>query len=191
MIVTLIEKMAGASIALRRTSMQIIEKDIIIQAPLEKVLEIMTDIERYPQIVPNIEKVNVLSFTPEDNKLHAEIHSYAAVLRKNIISVHEIVYDLENLSLKFQQTNGMIDDFRGHRQLVIEDDGVRFYSRVEFNLGNGFLAKMAGGMLKGVVEQNIEQLLGSVKTAAEQCELKVMTIDELRENLYQKLVFAA
>ena len=168
--------------------MQTVEKSIIINSPLEKVYETMADLKAYPQYMPNIQNVNILGYDEAAMAARIEVYSKSKMLPKVMVSTQTLKFDIDANSILFEQVKGEMKVFRGHRHFErIDDNSIKFNSKVEFHYNDSMLAKMANSAIKMAVEANVDVLLKSVKERAEKCDLPVLSFDEIKDYLKRQL----
>ncbi|MCB1160911.1 MAG: hypothetical protein H7A25_16095 [Leptospiraceae bacterium] len=167
--------------------MKKVEREVKIKAPLEKVMEVMIDIERYTKFIPSINSIELTHFCENNRRIEAKFKSKLPVINADVVSHQEICFDLSRYRFQFRELEGKFKHFRGVRELHRGSDAVTFYSRVEYQFGDGFLFSLLNESLKSVVYSNIESLQNGIKKEAESCKKEIHCLESLEKQAIQKL----
>jgi ribosome-associated toxin RatA of RatAB toxin-antitoxin module len=143
--------------------MPYVESRIEIFAPARLVYELAKDQERFPQFMPDVEKVTIL----ERNPGYVISRWKTLVEEAPIEWTEEDRFDDEALRIDYKLLEGDLDKFEGawtfhHR------DGITYVALgVEYDFGVPTLAELIGPTLQKKVRENSEMMLAALKREAE------------------------
>ena len=124
--------------------------------PSGHVYDTIADFARYPELVDTVRSVQVGPAAPDGSV----ISSWSVLFRNGILRWREVDwFDREALCIRFEQTEGEFDVFRGDWRLEPEDDGVRLIFRAEFDFGVESLAPILNPVATRVLTESMRTIL--------------------------------
>jgi ribosome-associated toxin RatA of RatAB toxin-antitoxin module len=150
-------------------SLQIVRRRAEVDAPIEAVLSLTLDAERYPEFAPSIRSTQLLWHDAKSRKYLIRYESTIPVIQKTAISEQEVHYDIVNTTFHFRETKGTFGRFEGHRKLFdLGDNRSAIESEVRYSFGgNKLVAALVNKATQGLVETNLTHIQEGIKRLAE------------------------
>lgn len=143
--------------------MPYVESTIEIAAPRRKIYELAKDMERYPDFMPDVESVKILSRNGNTTTTRWK----TLVEEAPIEWTEEDVFDDANTRIDYRLIEGDLDKFEGAWTFE-ERDGKTFVRLgVDYDFGVPSLSELIGPILRKKVEENSLMMLRALK---EECE---------------------
>lgn len=150
-------------------SLQVVRRREEIAAPIEAVLSLTLDAERYPEFAPSIRSTKLLWHDRENRKYLIRYESVIPVVQKTAVSEQEVEYDIAGTTFHFRETKGTFGRFEGYRRLVNLGPGrSAIESEVRYSFGgNKLIAGLVNKATQGLVEANLTHIQEGIKRLAE------------------------
>jgi ribosome-associated toxin RatA of RatAB toxin-antitoxin module len=138
-----------------------VEKEITISKyrNRERAWNIISDFAKYPEIMKNVEQVNVI----ERNEAKGKSEWHVKVEDAPITWIEEDFYDKENGILSFKSIEGDLEIFNGRWELTEIEGGMKIKFSVEYYLGIPVLEDSLGPILKEKMQSNIDEMLSDIE----------------------------
>ena len=144
--------------------MPYVESRIVIAAPARRVYELAKDQERFPQFMPDVEKVTILERNPD-----SVISRWKTLVEEAPIEwTEEDRFDDVALRIDYQLLEGDLDKFEGAWTFEHRDGVTHVVLGVDYDFGVPTLAELIGPTLQKKVRENSEMMLAALKREAEQ-----------------------
>lgn len=143
--------------------MPYVERSIVIQGPLEAVYALAKEMERYPEFMPDVESVKVVS--REGNVTVTEW--VTSVEGTPILWTEKDVFDDVNRRIDYQLIEGDLDKFEGAWQFRETPEGTEVVLGVDYDFGIPELTALIGPTLHEKVGENSEMMLQGMKRQIE------------------------
>lgn len=149
--------------------LQTVRRRVEVNAPLEAVLSLTLDAERYPEFAPSIQATELLWHDQQNRKYLIRYTSTIPVINKTAVSEQEVEYDLAETVFRFRETSGTFGRFEGYRRLHHLGEGrSAIESEVRYSFGgNKLVAQLVNKATQGVVQSNLEHIQDGIKRLAE------------------------
>lgn len=143
--------------------MPYVETSIEIAAPRRQIYELAKDMERYPDFMPDVESVKILS--RNGNKT---VSRWKTLVEEAPIEwTEEDVFDDVNTRIDYRLIEGDLDKFEG-AWTFDERDGTTFVKLgVDYDFGVPSLSELIGPILRKKVEENSMMMLKALKEHSE------------------------
>lgn len=143
--------------------MPYVETSIEIAAPRQKIYQLAKDMERYPEFMPDVKTVKVLSRNGNTTTTR-----WKTLVEEAPIEWTEVdVFDDANTRIDYRLIEGDLDKFEGAWTFE-ERDGKTFVKLgVDYDFGVPSLSELIGPLLQKKVEENSMMMLKALK---EECE---------------------
>jgi ribosome-associated toxin RatA of RatAB toxin-antitoxin module len=143
--------------------MPYVETSIEIAAPRQKIYQLAKDMERYPEFMPDVKTVKVLSRNGNTTTTR-----WKTLVEEAPIEWTEVdVFDDANTRIDYRLIEGDLDKFEGAWTFE-ERDGQTFVKLgVDYDFGVPSLSELIGPLLQKKVEENSMMMLKALK---EECE---------------------
>jgi coenzyme Q-binding protein COQ10 len=143
--------------------MPYVETAIEIRAPRRAIYELAKDMERYPEFMPDVESVTVLSRNGNQT-----VTRWKTLVEEAPIEWTEVdVFDDANTRIDYRLIEGDLDKFEGSWTFEERDGVTRVVLGVDYDFGVPSLAELIGPILQKKVEENSLMMLRALK---ERCE---------------------
>ncbi|MBC7328168.1 SRPBCC family protein [bacterium] len=146
--------------------MPLIEKEIEINAPLEKVFEIAQDVEEYPHFMPSIKSVRILE--KEGDRRITEWVGRVEELGRTITWKEEDIWDKERGECRFRGFEGDFNKYEGVWIFQRKGEGTLVRLKIEYEMHIPLIGVLLQGLIKRKVEESARDMLEGLK---ERCEL--------------------
>ena len=149
--------------------MQIVKRREEVDAPIEAVLSLTLDAERYPEFAPSIRSTKLLWHDRVNRKYLIRYESQIPVIQKTAVSEQEVEYNIAETTFRFRETKGTFGRFEGYRRLVHLGPGrSAIESEVRYSFGgNKLVAALVNKATHSLVEANLTHIQEGIKRLAE------------------------
>ena len=121
--------------------------------------QIVEDIERFPEFMPNVVAIEVL----HDERNRKVAHWDTIIDDAPLDWVEEGIYDFDNLIVRFRALEGVFDRFDGYWQVVPDDNGSRVEFELVYEIGLPEIEAVIGPILKDKMIENAESMLSAIE----------------------------
>jgi ribosome-associated toxin RatA of RatAB toxin-antitoxin module len=143
-----------------------VNSSLWINAALPTVYEVAQDIERFPDLMEDLEALQVLS--REGGAAVSLWSARISAFRMKVRWKQEDVWDDEARTCRFRQIEGDFDFMRGEWRFVQDSGGTRFHSSLEYEFRVPGLGSLAGSVIQGLIKKNLEAAMAAIGRAAEE-----------------------
>jgi coenzyme Q-binding protein COQ10 len=144
--------------------MPYVESRIVIAAPARHVYELAKDQERFPEFMPDVEKVTIL-----ERRDDRAISRWKTLVEEAPIEwTEEDRFDDDALRIDYKLIEGDLDKFEGAWTFEHRDGVTHVVLGVEYDFGVPTLAELIGPTLEKKVRENSEMMLAALKRQLEQ-----------------------
>ncbi len=149
--------------------LQVVRRRAEIEAPIEAVLSLTLDAERYPEFAPSIASTKLLWHDQASRKYLIRYESVIPVIQKTAVSEQEVHYDIAQTTFHFRETKGTFGRFEGYRKLIsLEGNRSAIESEVRYSFGgNKLVAALVNKATQSLVETNLMHIQEGIKRLAE------------------------
>lgn len=148
--------------------MPTIDLSIWINAPVEKVYAIAKEVERFPEVMPDLESVKVLERSEDGSRTVTE---WVGLVREfnnmRVKWTEEDIWNDEAHTCHFRLLKGDLQKMEGEWRFTAEDVGTRFHSRIEYEYNVPLLGALVKNLIHKKLEQNVQMVLDGIRTRAE------------------------
>jgi ribosome-associated toxin RatA of RatAB toxin-antitoxin module len=147
-----------------------VKNKVTIQAPFDLVWQLAQDVENFPAIMPDLEKVEIIEKTfPEKQTVRTitEWHTRIKQFNRSIMWTEEDIWNEAEGACHFWQLKGDFTEYKG----VWKFREVGDTTEMDLSIDYAFEIPLVGAILKSVMQklmqQNVEMMSKSLKTEAE------------------------
>lgn len=140
-----------------------VERKIVIEGPREAVYELAKDMESYPEYMPDVESVKVVSRRPNATITEWE----TSVDGTPILWTEEDVFDDGNFTITYRLIEGDLDKFEGMWKFEQTTQGTEVTLTVDYDFGIPELTNLIGPTLEQKVGENSVMMLEGMKRRIE------------------------
>ncbi|HEY3284335.1 MAG TPA: SRPBCC family protein [Armatimonadota bacterium] len=143
-----------------------IESEVTIEAPLDRVMALARDIERFPEFMKDLVSVKILERGP-GGKVVSQWVARVEELRTKIKWTEEDLWDEEAGTCEFHQTEGDYQKMEGVWTFEAVGESTLFRSQVEMDYAVPLLGPLLKGLIARKAKENLDATLAAVKAEAE------------------------
>lgn len=147
-----------------------VKSNVTINAPLDLVWELAQDVEKFPSIMPDLVKVEVLEKTtpsPQTVRTVTEWHGRIAQFNRNIVWTEEDIWNQVDKTCHFWQLKGDFTLYKGDWKFKAVDNTTQLDLAVEYSFEVPLIGAILKGVLQKLMQQNANMMSESLKTEAE------------------------
>jgi ribosome-associated toxin RatA of RatAB toxin-antitoxin module len=147
--------------------MPVIEQTKLISAPIDKVFAIARDSQAYPEYMPDVKSLEVISTSEDGNTLITRWVGRIPQFGMNVKWTQEETWIPAEYSSKFKQTEGDYDKMEGWWKFTEENGQTKFQSWLEYEYNVPMVGPLLHKVVRHIVEQNIDRMMDAIKHRAE------------------------
>lgn len=148
--------------------MPVVENTLYIDAPPEAVYAIARDVERFPDFMPDVQRITVLEASEDGGRQVVEWVGLIPAFRLTVKWTEEDLWDDVERTCRFQQVKGDFNEYSGSWHFVAEGTGTRFNSNVLYELEIPTIGPLIRGVVRKIMTDNVARLQAAIKKRAEQ-----------------------
>ena len=126
--------------------------------PAAEAFEIVEDLERFPEFMPNVNSLTLLE-VDGDRKVAAW---ETTIDDAPLDWVEEGIYDRQNMIVRFRSLEGVFDRFDGFWQVTPEGEGSRVTFELLYEIGLPEIEEIVGPLLRERMIENAESMLTAI-----------------------------
>ncbi len=147
--------------------MPLISSALEIEATPDRVFAIARDVERFPEFMPEVQKITVLESEREGARQVVEWVGLIPAFRLTVKWTEEDLWDTAERTCKFTQVKGDFNEYRGEWRFVPHGTGTRFESDLHYELDIPTIGPLIKGVVKKIMTDNVTRLQAAIKKRAE------------------------
>ncbi len=130
-----------------------------IQRPAAEVFEIVEDLERFPEFMPNVTSIRVIE-SSQDKK----VAEWETVIDETPLTwTEEGIYDRDNYVVRFRAVEGVFDRFDGHWEVVPDGNNSRVTLELDYEIGLPEIEELISPILRERLLENAESMLRALE----------------------------
>lgn len=147
--------------------MPVIEVRRVLAAPLEKVIEVVKNVEAYPQFMPDVRSVKVLESSDEG---HLQKVEWVGVIKQFAREIRWIQEDrwVSPTRVEFNQIQGDYDKMVGYWEFADSDGSTEFTNVLDYEYRVPLLGALVTRVVEFLVRQNLESIMDGIEKRATQ-----------------------
>ncbi len=127
--------------------MPTVQNSLFIQAAPDRVYAIARDVERFPEFMPDVQRITVLEADADGKRQVVEWVGLIPAFKLTVKWTEEDLWDDTERTCTFRQVKGDFTEYGGLWRFVPQGDGTLFESEVRYEL----VIPTIGPLIKGVV----------------------------------------
>lgn len=147
-----------------------VKSQVLIQAPFQTVWALAQDVERFPDIMPDLDSVEIIEETQSSPEVKRTVTQWSARIKqfnRTINWTEEDLWNSETGECYFWQLKGDFTGYKGVWKFVPRGES----TLVDLEIDYAFDIPLVGALLKAVMQklmqQNADMMADSLKKAAE------------------------
>jgi uncharacterized membrane protein len=145
-----------------------VEFTVTINAPQSKVIGVARDNESFPEFMPDVKSVNVLTRSDDNNVITSSWVAEVPRFHLKIRWEEEDTWDIKAGNCIFRQLMGDYDKFEGEWTFIsLEENKTRFDAWIDYELN----VPLVGALVKQVVHKTmVDNLKSTMYAICKRCE---------------------
>lgn len=144
-----------------------VQGSLLVERSADFVYDVAKDIERFPEFMPDVESVKILEQTANGRQISHWV-GIIKEFRRTIQWTEEDYWDAENRVVTFRQLEGDYTEYRGFWEFkVVEETLTEVSIEVEYEYDVPLIGNLIKGLLQRKMQENIENMLQSLKSRCE------------------------
>jgi len=145
-----------------------VTNSIRIEAPPDRVYAIAKDAERFPDFMPDVQKITILESSPDGSRQVVAWVGVIPTFRLAVKWTEEDHWDDAERTCRFRQVKGDFSEYSGSWHFRAEDGGTRFDSEVHYELEIPTIGPLIRGVVRKIMTENVDRLQAALKKRAEE-----------------------
>jgi ribosome-associated toxin RatA of RatAB toxin-antitoxin module len=150
--------------------MPTINSQIIINAPLPLVWEIAQQVEKFPDIMPDLDSVKILEeeqTTPVTRRVVTDWVGRIKQFNRKVAWTEEDVWNYETHTCHFWQLKGDFDEYKGEWKFERDGANTRATIELDYRFDVPLIGALMGKVVQKLMQDNSDSMLKSLKAEAE------------------------
>lgn len=136
-----------------------VQASTVISAPLDRVYALAREVERFPEFMPDLERVTVLERLPSGT-----VTEWVGVVQgRKIRWVEEDQWDDQGYTCTFRQRSGDFSRYEGRWEFQEVPEGTRTVLTVDYELDIPLAGALLSTLVKVLMRKNCESMLAALK----------------------------
>ena len=147
-----------------------VDSDIQINAPLAQVWALAQDVEKFPEIMPDLDAVRVLERAEPSGattRVITEWKGRIAKFNRKVTWTEEDIWNSENYTCHFWQLNGDFNEYRGDWTFREEQGGTAMEIHIDYRFEIPLIGALMQKVVQNLLQDNSDRMLKALKTEAE------------------------
>lgn len=150
--------------------MPAIDSQIIIQAPLATVWELAQDVEKFPEIMPDLDKVTIRErqvTSSNTTRVVSDWEGRIAKFNRKVRWTEEDIWNSENHTCHFLQLLGDFNEYRGDWTFHEEGNATLVKLHIDYRFEIPLIGALVQKVVQNLLQDNSNGMLAALKTEAE------------------------
>jgi ribosome-associated toxin RatA of RatAB toxin-antitoxin module len=144
-----------------------VQNSVYVAAPADAVYAVARDVERFPDFMPDVQRITVLEAAEDGRRQVVEWVGTIPAFKLTVKWTEEDLWDDVERTCRFRQVKGDFTEYGGIWRFVPEGEGTRFESEVHYELEIPTIGPLIRGVVRKIMNDNAERLLNAIKKRAE------------------------
>lgn len=150
--------------------MPVIQSSIRINAAPGRVYAVAKDVERFPDFMPEVQRINIIESSGDGKRQVVEWVGLIPAFRLKVKWTEEDLWDDVERTCRFRQVKGDFTEYGGVWRFDGDDGGTLFESEVHYELDIPTVGPLIKGVVKKIMTDNVNRLQAAIKQRAERSE---------------------
>lgn len=147
--------------------MPVIETSVTVAAPFERVWNIASDVESFPEFMPDLKSLKVLERSSDGLQTVTEWVGHVREFGMTVKWVEEDVWDPAAGTCRFRMTKGDLSKYEGVWTFIDEGGSVKFDSFIEFEYDVPLIGAMIKNLIAAKMRENAQNIQNAIRDKAE------------------------
>ena len=147
--------------------MPLIRNSVHIQAPPEEVYAVARDVERFPEFMPDVQRITILEADPDGRRQVVEWVGLIPTFKLTVKWTEEDLWDDVERTCRFSQVKGDFSEYHGTWRFEPDGGGTRFDSEVHYEIEIPTIGPLIKGVIRKIMTDNVDRLQSAIKKRCE------------------------
>lgn len=147
--------------------MPTVQNHVFIAASPAQVYAIARDVERFPEFMPDVQRITILEADPDGRRQVVEWVGLIPTFKLTVKWTEEDLWDDVARTCAFRQVKGDFTEYGGLWRFEAEGEGTRFESEVTYELEIPTIGPLIRGVVRKIMTDNMIRLQAAIKQRAE------------------------
>ena len=147
--------------------MPTIQTSALIKAVPDAVYAIARDVERFPEFMPDVQRITVVEQSEDGRRQVVEWVGLIPAFKLTVKWTEEDLWDDVERTCRFTQVKGDFTEYGGLWRFAPEGSGTRFESEVRYELEIPTIGPLIRGVVRKIMTDNVTRLQAAIKARAE------------------------
>jgi ribosome-associated toxin RatA of RatAB toxin-antitoxin module len=144
-----------------------LRNELFIAAPPDAVYAVARDVERFPDFMPDVQRITVLEADPDGSRQVVEWVGLIPTFKLTVKWTEEDRWDPVARTCHFTQVKGDFSVYGGSWHFVPDGDGSRFESELTYELEIPTIGPLIRGVVRKIMGDNVQRLQEAIKRRVE------------------------
>ena len=147
-----------------------VESRFIVDAPLNIVWDLAQDVEKLPDIIPDLDAVHVLErqqMSPIELRTVTEWHGRIKAFNRRIQWTEEDIWNTEEHTCRFWQIKGDFTEYRGEWSFKEEAGKTVAHLKIDYKFEVPLVGAMMQKVVQKLLQENSDNMLQCLRAEAE------------------------
>lgn len=147
-----------------------VKNKVTIHASFDTVWALAQDVEKFPAIMPDLDKVEILEKSQpskETTRTVTEWHSRIKQFNRTIVWTEEDIWNEENGTCDFWQLKGDFTEYKGSWKFRERGDTTEMDLSIDYSFDIPLVGALMKGVMQKLMQQNVDMMSAAIKGEAE------------------------
>lgn len=147
-----------------------VKSKVLIDAPFDTVWALAQNVEDFPRIMPDLDKVLVLEkgeATPQNLRTVTEWHGKIRQFNRTIVWTEEDIWNREKGECHFWQLKGDFTEYKGVWKFSAQGEATELDLEVDYAFEIPLIGALMKTVLQKLMQSNADMMSGALKTEGE------------------------
>jgi ribosome-associated toxin RatA of RatAB toxin-antitoxin module len=147
-----------------------VKNKVTINAPFSVVWELAQDVEKFPAIMPDLDKVEIVEKSvqsPQVTRTVTEWNSRIKQFNRSIIWTEEDIWNAEEGTCHFWQIKGDFTQYKGAWKFRDMGEATGLDLSIDYSFEIPLVGALMKGVLQKLMQQNVDMMSQALKKEAE------------------------
>ncbi len=143
---------------------------VLINAPFDSVWTLAQNVEDFPRIMPDLDKVLVLEkdqTNPDSTRVVTEWHARIKQFNRSIVWTEEDHWNRETGECKFWQTKGDFNEYKGSWKFSPQGEQTELDLELHYVLEIPLIGALMRTVIQKLMQANVDMMSGALKVEGE------------------------
>jgi ribosome-associated toxin RatA of RatAB toxin-antitoxin module len=145
----------------------VVQNSVLIDASPDAVYAVARDVERFPEFMPDVQRLTVVEASPDGKRQVTEWVGLIPTFKLTVKWTEEDHWDDAARTCNFKQVKGDFTEYAGEWRFHEEGGRTRFESEVRYELDIPTIGPLIRGVVRKIMSDNLDRLQTAIKLRAE------------------------